>query len=69
MTSEPTTARGDPGCPLTDDEVMRKFDSLAALLDPERREAIKDAVRRFGSGEPTLVERLSELILAPLLRG
>lgn len=45
LDSPVSEARGDPGDPLSDDELLAKFESLASItLAPPRRAAIRDAV-------------------------
>lgn len=55
--------RGGPDAPLTDDEIIMKYRSLAAQLGDRRRDAIESMVMR-GTGWP--LKDLTALVLAPI---
>ena len=64
LTSPPTTPRGDPEQPLSDDEVLMKFHRLAAALPVARRDAIERCVLTLETRDDA-ARALLDLVLAP----
>jgi hypothetical protein len=62
VASGPTTARGDPECPLGDDELLLKFRALACHVQEERRLRIEDAIFELDRANDAL-ETLLDLVL------
>ncbi|MEZ0171844.1 MmgE/PrpD family protein [Microvirga sp. TS319] len=65
LTSGPTSARGDPESPLTDDEILQKFRTLTELLPRSRRDAVEHAVADLDRTE-VAANDLADAVLSPL---
>jgi hypothetical protein len=65
LISPPTVARGDPENPLSNDDILLKFHSLAGDLSSDRRAVIEQSVAALGSGKDAL-PTLMAAILAPV---
>jgi len=65
LTSGPTSARGDPEAPLTDDEILQKFRVSTAMLSPARREAIEQAITDLDRSEAA-ARILADAVLSPI---
>lgn len=67
LRSEPHTARGDPGCALSEAEIADKFRDLAIpVVGVVRADAINAAIIKLAAG-PQALDQLCELLLSPTL--
>jgi 2-methylcitrate dehydratase PrpD len=65
LTSGPTSARGDPETPLTDDEILQKFRMLTTALSQARRDAVEQTIADLDRSEAA-VRILAEAVLSPI---